>query len=328
MQVFHLPPPVVSQTYNAAPYPWGSSEDNSHYHRDLGPIQLAPLLCHALDHSAPTSAGMQRQHSVSSATDSRLSSTYASCSGSPMTMPCGSPHSERTNTPTVASSSSCSTFGPCSFHGLRAFSCLDYGDHVPGDPRQPCDKCNTTSPEHRPTGKAPRRKRTDRHLYSRLCMSGPRTQTVSRDQGECGRRRDHTALIGRHQEMLLEVNPSLITSARTGNGRIKTGWNSLRPNNISVDVLKPITYNKSDILISGVQVLDDSNRILANIRDQLITPLQSEAANLLQCNPSYVQLYKFVEHVSDTKWTLHVEESCKLRGSHDFRVPFGEESKL
>jgi hypothetical protein len=271
---------------------------------------------------------MQRQHSVSSATDSGLSSYYASSSGSPMMTPCGSPHSGRTTTIIKTSSSSYSPFSPSSFQGFRCSSCLDHGDHVPVEPGQPCAVCDTMSPAQRTTGKAPRRKRTDRHLYSRLSTGGPKTQAVSKDQGEGGRRYDHTTLIGMKQEMLLKINPSLTTTARIGNGRSKSGWKLLNQNNVSKDLVNPLTCNKSDILISGVQVQDDSNQIIANICDRLIAPLQSEATNLLQSNPSYAQLHKFVEHMSDAKWTPRVEASCSLRGSHGFRVPFGAESKL
>jgi hypothetical protein len=240
---------------------------------------------------------MQRQHSISSATDSGLSSYYGSSSGSPTLTPCGSPRSGRTTT--RASSPS--------FHGFRCSSCLDHGDHVPVLPGQPCGVCETIAPEQRSTGKAPRKKRIDRHLYSRLSTGGTKTQSASKDQSEGGRRFDHTTLIGIHQEMLLKV---------------------LNPNNVSKDLVSPLTVNKSEVLTSGLQVLDDSNQVIANICDQLIGPLQAEATHLVQRNPSYSQLVKFVEQISDAKWTPRVEASCTMRGSHSFRPPFGAESKL
>jgi hypothetical protein len=291
---------------------------SSNNHRIPERIQLAPLRCDPFDYSAPLSAGMQRQHSISSATDSGLSSYYGSSAGSPTLTPCGSPRSGESTT--RASSPS--------FHGYRCSSCLDHGDHVPVMPGQPCAVCDTISPEQRLTGKAPRRKRNDRHLYSRLATGGTKTQSASKDQSEGGRRFDHTTLIGIHQEMLLKVNPNLPTNARIGNGRSKSGWKVLNPNNVSKDLVCPLTVNKSEILTSGPQVLDDSNQIIANVCDQLIGPLQSEATHLIKGNPSYSQLLKFVEQISDAKWTPRVEASCTLRGSDGFRVPFGAESKL
>jgi hypothetical protein len=193
-------------------------------------------------------------------------------------------------------------------------------------PGQPCGVCDTIAPEQRSTGKAPRKKRDDRHLYSQLSTGGTKTQSASRDQSEGGRRFDHTTLIGIHQEMLLKVNPNLPTNARIGNGRRKSGWKMLNPNNVSKDLVSPLTVNKSEVLTSGLQVLDDSNQIIANISDQLIGPLQAEATHLVQRNPSYSQLIKFVEQISGAKWTARVEASCIMRGSHSFRPPFSAES--
>jgi hypothetical protein len=271
---------------------------------------------------------MQRQHSISSATDSGLSSYCESSSGSPiMLTPCASPHPGRTSTHTKVSSMSYLSHSTPSFDGFRCSSCLDRGEHVPVEPGQPCLVCDTISPEQRPAGKAPRRKRIDRHRYSRLAAPNNKTQAMTKDQGEGGRRFDHTSLIGIHQEMLLRVNPNLITSARTGNGRKKIGWKPLNQNNVCQDVVNPLKHNKSDIYISTTQVQEDSDRIFVNIRDELIAPLQSEATRLSQSKPPYSELLKFIEQMSQAKWIERVEASCNTRGGHDFRVPFGAEAK-
>jgi hypothetical protein len=133
-------------------------------------------------------------------------------------------------------------------------------------------------------------------------------------------------LIGFHQEVLLKVNPTLVTSARTGNGRSKSGWKLLNQNNVCKDLANPLKYNKSDILVSGTQVLEDSDRIITNMCDQIIDPLQSEATRLVQSHASYAELLKFVEQIANVKWIPRVESSCSMRGAHGFRVPFGEDS--
>lgn len=300
------------------------SKNLAHHHSVPERIQLAPLRCDPFDFSAPASVGMQRQHSVSSATDSGMSSYYGSASGSPTLTPCGSRRLGRTPTSRVH------PYSPSSRPSFeaRCTSCLDHGDHVPVQPGHPCSVCDTIYTEQRPVGKATRRKRNDRHLYSRLATGGAKSQgAMTKDQVEAGNRMDHTALLGRLQNQLLSTNPNLPTEARIGDGRSKLGWKVLNPNNVSKDVPDPLTFNKKDVLGSALQWEDDSDKILVNTRDYMYEQEQ-KAAKLLRSTPTYDQLFRLVKQISHSNGAARIEAARASRGTHSFHVPFGPESKL
>jgi hypothetical protein len=297
-------------------------------------IQLAPLRLEPFDHESPSSVAMQRQHSVSSATDSGLSSYYGSSSDSPAHTPCGSPQLGRSNTRTRARYHPYSPSAELSFDGIRCSSCLEYGEHVPVQLDQPCIKCGTISVEQRPTGKIARRKRNDRHLYSKLASGGAKPQgTRTKDQTEAGNRLDHTTLIGMHQHELMRLNPDLPTKARIGDGRTKLGWKALNPNNVSKDVAVPLTVNKDEVFISGKQVLTDTDETTESCRDHAHVK-QQEAAQIF-ADPARAQtwasdpaLAAYFEREASSNDAERIEESRRTRGTHAFRVPFGPKSKL
>jgi hypothetical protein len=267
---------------------------------------------------------MQRQHSVSSATDSGMSSYYGSASGSPTLTPCGSPQLGRTAT------SRLHPYSPSSRPSFEARcpSCLDHGDHVPVQPGHPCVVCDTVYIEQRSIGKATRRKRNDRHLYSRLNSGGAKPQSVmTKDQVEAGNRMDHTTLMGQMQNQLLLQNPNLPTEARLGNGRSKLGWKALNPNNVSRDVSDPLTHNKKDVLTSGNEVLKDSDRIILSSREDRLD-LEQEAQHLVASKASLEQLQRYVEQIAQSKGAERIDAARNSRGTHNFHVPFSRGSKL
>jgi hypothetical protein len=241
------------------------------------------------------STGMQRQHSVSSATDSSRSTYYASCSNSPVMTPCASPRFMSTTSRKRRSQAS-----SVSSVSSRA----------------------STATQQRSTGKAPRGKRSDRHLYSKLDSAGAaKTPAARKDQSEAGSRFDHTALLGMKQNQLLRMIPDLPTKARTGNGRLRPGWKLLNPNNISQDLSNPLRYNKQEVHVSEIQVTQDDEEIFDCIEAECKSHEQ-EAAALVRSNASYESLMNFVRRTSQANRAGRISSSRCRRGTHDFQPPF------
>lgn len=291
-------------------------------------IQLAPLRLESVDYESPSSVVMQRQHSISSATDSGLSSYYGSSSDSPALTPYGSPQLGQSNARTKGKNYPYSSSTESHFDGVRCSSCLQHGEHVPVQPGQSCVKCGTSYAEQRSTGKTARRKRNDRHLYSKLAPGTSKPQGVrTKDQTEAGNRLDHTTLIGMHQHQLMRLVPDLPAKARIGDGRKKLGWKPLNPNNVSKDVAVPLTVNKDEVFISGPQVLRDTDEITVDWQDHELRR-KHKAAKLIATSPSYAQLLQYVECDAAANHAERIEVSRRTRGTHDFRVPFGPEARL
>lgn len=256
---------------------------------------MAPLRLDTFDFESRSSVPIQRQHSVSSATDSGLSRYYGSASESPAQTPCSSPRLGRSHRYHPYSPSA-----EPSFSGVRCPCCLEHGEHVPVQPGQACTKCNTVFVDQRTTGKVTRKKRNDRVLYSRLATGGSKPQVArAKDQVEAGNRLDHTTLIGRLQHLLESFNPDLPTQARIGDGRFKLGWKALNPNNTSKDIRQPLTVNKSEPFISCEQVMRDLWAILQNTIDYM--------------------------PAGDAQ---RIRASCRSVGTHDFQVPFKAHYRL
>jgi hypothetical protein len=267
---------------------------------------------------------MQRQHSVSPATNSGMSSYYSSATGSPTLTLCASPQLGRTAT------SRLHPYSPSSTHSFEARcpSCLNHGDHVPVQPGYPCVVCDTIYVEQRSVGKVTGRKRNDRHLYSRLNSGGAKPQCVmTKDQVEAGNRMDHTFLMGQMQNQLLSLNPNLPTEARLGKGRSKLGWKALNPNNVSRDVSDPLTYNKKDVLTSEIEVLKDSDIIAMSSRDDR-HDLEQRAQHLLVSKASFEQLRRYVKQIARSRGAERIEAARVSRGTDNFHVPFSPGSKL
>jgi hypothetical protein len=270
---------------------------------------------------------MERQYSISSASSSSQSSYCPSATGSGSPTPFNSPRLGRVDTHTSDRSYPYPPLNRPSIQVLRCPSCLDRGEHVPMDPGKPCAVCNTLYTEQISSGKAPRRKRNDRHLFSRLSGGSSKPNNTSKDQSEAGSRFDLTGYFGRLQNQLLRINPRLATDAALGDGRTKLGWKPLNPNNICKDVEDPLLVNKIEIHISAAQVLRDSDAIFRDCIVEL-NHQQEKARNLLRSNPSAMDMQRFLVHFTDFDWSERVEESCRQRGSNGFQVPFNPQSKF
>ncbi|KAF1921949.1 hypothetical protein BDU57DRAFT_526677 [Ampelomyces quisqualis] len=278
MHNLHLPLPVVSQAYQVSPNEY-----------------LAPLRSDPCVYRVTQTAGMQRQHSVSSATDSGRSTYYGSCSDSPVMTPCASPQF-MTTTPRKRRSQTSSTSSKSS--------------------------CASNATQQNSTGKAPRAKRQDRYLFSKLGSAGAaKIPAARKDQGEAGSRFDLTGMLGMKQNQLLRMVPDLPDRARVGIGRTRPGWKLLNRNNISPDLLKPLQYNKQDIHASEIQVTEDDEELFDNIESECKAHEQ-EAGALARSNPSYDSLMDFVRRTSQTNRAGRISSSRRRRGTHDFQPPF------
>ena len=223
-------------------------ENFAHHHSTLELIQLAPFNWNGFDDETPSSGAMKRQQSPTSATDSPKLSYYGSSQ-------CG-----WSNAPTKARLPYSPTTEPA-FDGARCQLCLTYGQA-----NEPYVKCHTSQ---RWTRKAACKKRQDRLLYSKLTSGGVKPPgKKTKNQTEAGNRFDHTTLMGNLQRQLLSLNPRLDVEARIGDGRKKQGWKRLKPNNVSKDVAVPLSYNKGDVLMSGLQVMKDTDEITKSCRDR------------------------------------------------------------
>jgi hypothetical protein len=290
-------------------------------------IQLAPLQLSSFDHGDLSSAGMKRQYSISSVSSSGQSSYCPSPPGSGPPTPMSSPHLERMHKHASHRSHPYQSVSGPSFQGVRCSSCLDRGEHVPMELGKPCVICDTAYPEQSQNGKAPRRKRNDRRLYSRLFTGNAKPNNISKDQSEAGSRFDLTGYFGLLQNQLLRMSPKLATEAALGDGRNKLGWKPLNPNNICKDVEDPLLVNKIEIHISVAQVLRDSDAILENCNDER-NRQQMKVRNLLRSNPSETEMRNFLVRFVDFDWSERVEESCRQRGCNGFRVPFNPQPTL
>lgn len=207
----------------------------------------------------------------------------------------------------------------------RCGSCLAHGDHSPTSSGQPCENCHASGPQQRATGKAQRKKRGDRPLYSQITSDHAKSRAVTKDQVEAGSRYDQTALLGVLQSQLAQMNPDLPTKARIGHGRKKLGWKALNPNNVSTDIARPLTCNKTEVLSSSMQMHQDNEAMIVDARDELLA-LEHEADSITRGNPTYDQLYTYVAKMPRAKRAERIEIARTQRGTEDFRVPFAHQS--
>ncbi|KAH7389573.1 hypothetical protein DE146DRAFT_664559 [Phaeosphaeria sp. MPI-PUGE-AT-0046c] len=257
-----------------------------------------------------------------------MSSYHTSPSESPMMTPCGSPRLGGSYTsykgsfpysPVTESQDQ----GPR--HVPRCGSCLALGIHSPISSGRPCQNCNTPGTQPRWTGKVQRKKRDDRQLYSNLTSGHAKSRAVTKDQVEAGSRYDQTALLGVLQNQLGCMNPDLPTKARVGHGRKKLGWKALNPNNVSNDVARPLTFNKTEILSSSLHMHEDNEAMVIDIRDEF-SALEHEAESFLRAQPTHDQLFTFVAKIARAKRAERVELARTQRATEDFHVPFAYQS--
>jgi hypothetical protein len=205
-------------------------------------------------------------------------------------------------------------------HVPRWGSCLAHGDHNTITSGQPCENCHASNPQRRSTGKAQHKKRGDRPLYSQIIPAHAESRAMTKDQIEAGSRYDQTALLGVLQNQLVQMNPDLPTKARIGHGRKKLGWKALNPNNVSTDIARPLTCNKTEVLSSSMQMHQDNEAVIVDVRDEFLA-LEHEADSIIRGNPTYDQLYTYVTKILRANRAERIEIARTQRGTEDFRVP-------
>jgi hypothetical protein len=186
-----------------------------------------------------------------------------------------------------------------------------------------CHRCNT--PVHdgvvfsrvHTTGKMSKKKRVDRKKHSHMNVRNhiPSTRVTKRD-GEAGRRYDHAYALSMLQHTLLGTNPSLVKTAAANFGNSRCGWSPLKNNNICWDVKKyegidPLLYNKMDILHTSRLIHEQSNAMIDDILNELLSDFQAKA--LARCNPYFARKL--------TGLTNRIAKARETRGEDDWLSP-------
>jgi hypothetical protein len=217
---------------------------------DFQNIRLPPLHLPTA-YSVPTAEYMERKPSISLASSGSSSdrSIYTpSRSSSPTSVLYDRTTScERSYSPTESMQNSRHhpyLVNPPKMNGHRCPRCLDRQVTSWTKPGKPCPLCDLVESGKSSSGKAPRKKNTDRHLYSRTARRSANDPTPPKKAKESGARFDITAGLAKLQNALLAGNP-----------RLKEGWKPLRTNNTSEDVeahtgVTPLEFKKLNILDS------------------------------------------------------------------------------
>jgi len=267
-------------------------------------FQLPPIRELNFKYETPSSTEMSRRPSDSSAASSYYSDYQLSRSSSP-------------------SLNSLSETG----YG-RSLSVKSYPTHTP--------ELLSTRKSKSPTAKAVRTKRKDRKHFSRLRKETEGAHSkFTKEQGEAGRRYDHSLYFAVLQRALLGINENFPEIAAQGKDQ-KPGWTPLKSNNRSEDVsettdengvsLSPLRFNKNNIFASAYQVIVDSNEVLESIYDRQCT-LETEADALLQREPTKEELMAYVSKTRDSAAASQIAMASAQRGSIGFRVPFSRRIK-
>lgn len=285
----------------------------------------------------PASFAMSRNGSITSSFVSDRSSNPSSRSTSPISI-CREPVYAR-SPPSHRIALNTSSFAPYPqpqlLTGLdsRCPSCLEIGENVFLTAEKTCPRCGHADSKRTSIGKAGRRKRSDRHRFSRLTNHDGEADKASKEEGEGGRRYDHSVCFARLQNQILEINSALPeTAASVDRKKNKTGWTPLKGNNVSEDVLEksgiaPLRYNKTNIFASALQVNQDSNAIIYDaIHEQIQN--QNEAEGLIRRNASHDEMKRFLDRFVRKDWAEMLAVSSSQRGAEDFTRPSQPRSKL
>ncbi|KAH9876091.1 hypothetical protein J1614_003970 [Plenodomus biglobosus] len=185
----------------------------------------------------------------------------------------------------------------------------------------------------RPASKAVRRKRNDRKHFSRLRneVNGALPK-FTKEQGEAGRRYDHSVHLALLQRAGLDICPDLPQVAAQGKDQ-KPGWTPLKSNNRSEDVketkdengatLLPLAYNKNNIFASTYQIIMDSNDLIAS-NSAWHRTLEAEARSLTQRDPTKEELMAWACKVRDSGIASQITMASGRRGAVGFRPPFSQ----
>lgn len=185
----------------------------------------------------------------------------------------------------------------------------------------------------RPAAKAVRVKRTDRKHFSRLRNEAKGTlPKFTKEQGEAGRRYDHSVYLALLQRAGLDICPDLPQVAAQGKN-LKPGWKPLKSNNRSEDVkdtkdengetILPLAYNKDNIFASSYQIIMDSNDLIASNSAWHLN-LEAEARLLTQREPTKDELIAWVRKVRDSGYGSRIDMASRRRGAVGFKSPFSQ----
>lgn len=267
-------------------------------------FQLPPIRELHVKHEAPSCVAMSRRPSESSTASSYYSDYQLSRSSSPSL--------NSFSEPVCGHPSSVKSFSP---HTVGLLS---------------------SQKSKSPIAKAVRQKRQDRKHFSRLRRETEGTQSkFTKEQGEAGRRYDHSLYFAVLQRALLGINENFPELAAQGKDQ-KPGWTPLKSNNRSEDVsettdengvsLNPLRFNKNNIFASAYQVIVDSNDVLESIYDRQCA-LETEADALLQREPTKEELMAYVSKIRDSVAASQIAVASAQRGSIGFRIPFSRRIK-
>jgi hypothetical protein len=207
-------------------------------------------------------------------------------------------------------------------------SCLAKGEHVVVQAGEPCKQCGNRQPRTPGATRGTRKKRTDRAKFSRYTNKDSKPVCASKEEGEGGRRFEHTHLIAQLQNHHLDHNPKLPELARGA----PAGWKLLKSNNISTDIKEqgnifPLIYNKSNIFETSLLAMQDD---VAIQQDAIIERryLEDAMRHLLESPDVTGPVREFFVRTIDLNWAAKLETSHAERGAKGFKRPSHARARL
>ncbi|KAJ4365196.1 hypothetical protein N0V83_008814 [Neocucurbitaria cava] len=282
-----------------------------------------------VDHESPSSSEMSRKPSIASTSSSSLSLYQSSRSSSPTTgyLEPSYDHSPPVNRVAMNTGH----FRPYPtphlpiVSSLRCPSCSEAGETIFVEPGKACPRCGQLDPKSKATGKVARRKRSDRIHFSRLMNNDGKPEKASKEEGEAGRRYDHSFYFASLQNLLLKINPDFPEVAAQRGGKKRPGWTPLKCNNISNDVkegsnIEPLHYNKTNMFESSLQIIEDSTAILSDAIQER-NDLEVEMDALLRSEAPAEELRRFLMRTLHRNWSNTLATSSAQRGAEGFSRP-------
>ncbi|KAF1849878.1 uncharacterized protein K460DRAFT_350015 [Cucurbitaria berberidis CBS 394.84] len=292
--------------------------------------QLAPMLQDPIDRDAPYSSEMSRKASIASTSSSGQSFYRVSRSTSPASGYLEPSYDQSPSVNRIAMNTG--HFRPyppphrSAGSGSCCSACLEIGETIFVDAGKACLRCGRADSMLKTTGKVARRKRNDRIKFSRLMNNDCKPENVSKEEGEAGRRFDHSFYFASLQNSLLKINPKFPEVAAQREGKKRLGWTPLKCNNISDDVkekghIEPLHFNKTNIFESSLQVVEDSTAIMADAIQER-NDLEVEMDALLRSKASADELRRFLMRTLHRNWSATLATSNAQRGAEGFSRPF------
>ncbi|CAO2658692.1 Nn.00g064150.m01.CDS01 [Neocucurbitaria sp. VM-36] len=295
-------------------------------------FHLAPMRQDPIDRDAPSSSEMSRKPSIASSSSSSLSLYRSSRSSSPATgyLEPSYDHSPPVNRVAMNTGH----FRPYplpAVPSLRCRACSEVGETIFVEADTACPRCGRLDSKPKATGKAARKKRNDRIHFSRLMNNDGKPEKASKEEGEAGRRYDHSFYFASLQNLLLKINPDFPEVAAQREGKKRPGWTPLKCNNISNDVkegskIEPLHFNKTNIFESSLQIIEDSTVIMADAIQER-NDLEVEMDALLRSEAPIDELRRFLMRTLHRNWSNTLATSSAQRGAEGFSRPLPQ-SKL